>query len=544
MEGDDATGGAGAHWFMSARAVFIHNSSRRYACIPGLALALVLLLGPYPSQGDILYVSTVDNTIEKFDLATGAALGVFGHSELCFPTGLAFDKAGNVFVASTLTNKILRFTLDGAASVFASTGLHWPEGLAFDRQGNLYVANSGNNTVVKFTPDGVGSVFASTGLSSPMGLAFDDAGNLYVANYRYYLNRDVGIIKFTPDGIGSVFARTGLNYPVGLAFDSAGNLYVANQYSEHIEKFAPTGADLGVFASTGLSSPIGLAIDGADNLYVANQTWYPPGYITKISPDGVCSVFANTVSRLPMFIAIKQVHDPTPMISCSPPVILECADGAAVGTVYADVLDTNGYPLEVVWTVDGTPYQTNQIPAGLLRTASNVTFTSSFALGEHLVEVSASNGQTNAVTCSTTVTVRDTAPPQIARIVATPSVLWPPNRRMVPVSITVDAVDNCDPSPVVRITEVTSNEPEEPYAPDWEIAGPLSVNLRAHRLGKGAGRIYTIVVRCEDASGNFAFGSVAVTVRHDIKRFRTDTLDAFTTARELSGFGPPLWGTS
>lgn len=44
--------------------------------------------------------------------------------------------------------------------------------LAFDRAGNLYVANVANNTIAKFAPDGVGSVFVSAGLDDPFGLAF------------------------------------------------------------------------------------------------------------------------------------------------------------------------------------------------------------------------------------------------------------------------------------------------------------------------------------------------------------------------------------
>ena len=67
----------------------------------------------------------------------------------------------------------------GAVSTFAS-GFNVPDGLAFDSAGNLYVANYGNNTVSEVTPAGVVSTFAS-GFNEPVGLAFD-AGNLYVAN--------------------------------------------------------------------------------------------------------------------------------------------------------------------------------------------------------------------------------------------------------------------------------------------------------------------------------------------------------------------------
>jgi hypothetical protein len=106
-------------------------------------------------------------------------------------------------------------------------------------------------------------------------------------------------------------------------------------------------------------------------------------------------------------------------------------------------------------------------------------------------------------------------PPKILSIAATPNVLWPPNHRLIPVKLTVKAVDNCDSSPVARIIKVTSNEPKNRLAPDWEITGPLSVNLRATRLGARHGRIYLITVQCEDSSGNISYGSVQVVVPHN-----------------------------
>jgi NAD(P)-dependent dehydrogenase (short-subunit alcohol dehydrogenase family) len=100
-----------------------------------------------------------------------------------------------------LLNEILKYTPGGAESVFANNGLDDPAGLAFDKAGNLYVANAANNTIEEFTPGGGGNVFASTGLSAPTGLAFDSAGNLYVAN-----SGNNTIEKFTSSGVGSLFA--------------------------------------------------------------------------------------------------------------------------------------------------------------------------------------------------------------------------------------------------------------------------------------------------------------------------------------------------
>ena len=80
------------------------------------------------------------------------------------PMGLAFDAAGNLYVANHGNNTISKVTPAGAVSTFVSSGLDCPDGLAFDAAGNLYVANNGNNTISKVTPAGAVSTFVSSGL--------------------------------------------------------------------------------------------------------------------------------------------------------------------------------------------------------------------------------------------------------------------------------------------------------------------------------------------------------------------------------------------
>jgi len=91
---------------------------------------------------------------------------------------------------------------------------------------------------------------------------------------------------------------------------------------------------------------------------------------------------------------------------------------------------------------------------------------------------------------------------------------------MVPVSVSTSKSDNCDAAPVCKIISVSSNEPidglgDGDTAPDWEITGNLTVNLRAERSGAGTGRVYTNTVQCTDASKNSSTKSVTVTVPHD-----------------------------
>jgi len=105
------------------------------------------------------------------------------------------------------------------------------------------------------------------------------------------------------------------------------------------------------------------------------------------------------------------------------------------------------------------------------------------------------------------------AQPAISSITATPSVLWPPNHKMVSVSVLVDATAACGP-PVCAIASVASNEPGD-GAGDIEITAALRALLRSERSGGSMGRTYTISVACRDAARNEATGTTTVQVPHD-----------------------------
>jgi uncharacterized repeat protein (TIGR01451 family) len=145
---------------------------------------------------------------------------------------------------------------------------------------------------------------------------------------------------------------------------------------------------------------------------------------------------------------------------------------------------------------------------------------STFPIGSTPISCSATDGSENSSSCSSAVTVEDTTPPVISTVSANPNVLWPPNHKMVPVTVTVSSSDICDVAPACKITSVSSNEPVNGTGngdkePDWQITGNLTVNLRAERAGSGNGRVYTVTVACTDASGNRSTKPVVVTVPHD-----------------------------
>ncbi|HEV7485060.1 MAG TPA: HYR domain-containing protein [Thermoanaerobaculia bacterium] len=154
---------------------------------------------------------------------------------------------------------------------------------------------------------------------------------------------------------------------------------------------------------------------------------------------------------------------------------------------------------------------------------------STFPLGTTTVQCTATDTHNNTAHGSFTVVVRDTTPPHIVRIDPTPNPLWPPDHRMVNVSLSVIAVDAADPAPMSHIVSVTSSQPvngflDDNTSPDWIITGALTVQLRAERLdpipcliaiilpGVLCDRIYTITVATTDASGNTTNGTTTVTV--------------------------------
>jgi hypothetical protein len=183
-------------------------------------------------------------------------------------------------------------------------------------------------------------------------------------------------------------------------------------------------------------------------------------------------------------------------------------------TLTAWVAEPDGDALVVIWSVNGVPLQTNEVAAAHPPRFKTVTFTASYPQGTNIVSVVVSDGKAVPVGCSTSVIVRDPKPPGIHWIKANPAQLWPPNGKLVPVTLTVQAMADCGPV-TNRIVSVSSNEPPDSTTPDWIITGDLTLRLRAERSPHGHGRVYTITVRSTAASGESSTGTVFVRVPHD-----------------------------
>jgi hypothetical protein len=140
-----------------------------------------------------------------------------------------------------------------------------------------------------------------------------------------------------------------------------------------------------------------------------------------------------------------------------------------------------------------------------------------FPLGATTVTATATDADGNTSSGTFTVTVRDTTAPAFDSLTASPDALKPRNHQMVPVTLTAGVADAVDPSPATRIVSVSSNEPVADtgggdQSPDWEVTGPLTLNLRAESSNLGTGRVYTVTVESRDLYGNASTRTVTVTV--------------------------------
>ncbi|HZE56476.1 MAG TPA: hypothetical protein VE031_01355 [Chthoniobacterales bacterium] len=214
----------------------------------------------------------------------------------CLVSSRAYSTPGDLYVAeATGGGHVYKFTSAGNRSTFAS-GIYQPVALAFDRAGNLFVANSGASgcipevdcppkpsTIIKIIPDGTQSTFATLQASQLLGVAFDGAGNLFVSTGN-------SIVKVAPDGTQSTFASQ-LHGAWPMSFDTSGNLFVGLNPigSSSIVKFAPDGSSTTFVTLSGSSSSItGLAFGAAGDLYVRAGS-----SILKIRPDGSRTTFAT-----------------------------------------------------------------------------------------------------------------------------------------------------------------------------------------------------------------------------------------------------------
>jgi len=227
-----------------------------------------------------------------------ASLAGTGGATLSAPFQIAFDGAGNMYVANygSVAGNVVKVAAGGGGATVVSTAgftLAGAIGVVLDGAGNLYISDHENSRILEVTAGGVVSVLSITGLSPglsiPTAIAMDAAGNLYISDYG-----NGRIVKVTPAGAGSVVGSGSFTFPsvsvLGVAVDAAGTVYIPDSDGNRVVKVTASGAaSLVVPAGITpvLSSPRGVAVDAFGNLYIADAG---NRRIVEITTAGVASV--------------------------------------------------------------------------------------------------------------------------------------------------------------------------------------------------------------------------------------------------------------
>ena len=288
----------------------------------------------------------IDTIAGRRIIDTGPAIA----AQLRYPTGVAVDRAGNLYIADVQNNRIRRVDASGIITTVAGSGvmgysgdngpaiaaqLDYPVDLALDGAGNLYIADFGNYCIRRVDASGIITTVAGTGvpgfsgdngpaiqaqLSRPTGLAVDNSRNLYIADFDNDRIRRVdasgtittvaggGRLFGDQDGDGGPAVRARLRRPNGVALDGAGNLYIADSKHHRIRRVDASGTittvagtgvpgfsgDNGPAVEAHLNTPQGIALDGVGNLYVADADNHR---IRRVNAKGIITTIAGTGSE-------------------------------------------------------------------------------------------------------------------------------------------------------------------------------------------------------------------------------------------------------
>ena len=262
-----------------------------------------------------------------------------GETQLEVPVGLAVDKSGNIFISEHYGQRIRRVDPSGTIDTIAGTGepsyggdggpavearFSFPSGVAVDHSGNLFIADTGNNRIRRVDAAGTVATVAGSGewrwgtegravevpMERPRSIAVDTSGNLYIVALGASGIRRVdvtGNMNWVP-GSSDDKGPEGEHRPSrdrGLAVDHTGNVYIANIDNNYVRRVDNTGlasvfagnrkpgygGDGGPATEAQLNYPLGLAADTDGSVYIADSGNHR---IRRVDPSGIITTIAGT----------------------------------------------------------------------------------------------------------------------------------------------------------------------------------------------------------------------------------------------------------
>jgi sugar lactone lactonase YvrE len=313
---------------------------------------------------------------------------------LLMPEQLAFDSAGNLYIADAGDNLIREVSVTGVISTAAGNGaegfsgdggpaasaqLDTPYGVAVDASGNLYIADTGNQRIREVSGgtistlagtgvagfNGDGSSPAAAQLANPTALAIDGHGNLYIADTGNQRIRKIagttittvagtGQEGFSGDGAGASAAN--LDEPSGIALDAAGNLYIGDTKNQRVRMVSAATGNISTVAgsgakgftgdgaalSTALASPSGLAVDASGNVYFADadndrMREISGGNVTTLAGLGVQGYSGDTGAATG-----AQLNTPRAVVVGSSVILIADTDNNVIRAISAGIINSSG----------------------------------------------------------------------------------------------------------------------------------------------------------------------------------------------------------
>lgn len=320
-------------------------SGRSFVLFTICALFLTFASTSAYSQGVLTITpgQTISTTAGTGSYDNGASGISATSAALANPASVAYDSAGNLYIADTNNQVIRKIDSTGIATIVAGSGnqgfsgdggaatsaaLNNPLGIAVDAGGNLYIADTQNQRVRKVS-NGVITTIAGTGtfgysgdggpatqatLASPSGVAVDSSGNVYIADTNNHLIRKVasngtittfaGNTEQGNNGSSGAATSISLDSPSSVAVDAAGRVYIADRRNQvvrmvdtngRISTIAGNGSfgyggDANSATSASLAMPTGVGVDSAGNVYIADSR---NNRIREVS-NGVITTIAGT----------------------------------------------------------------------------------------------------------------------------------------------------------------------------------------------------------------------------------------------------------